>query len=483
MSRSSFTPIDIVYDIWTHLGLPSGHLTSIQLPDAGRKVFPSSFKISHMAQSAIGLSALAAASIHALRNNYGSSNVPIVTVPAEHATLEFIAERLYTINGNPPNNVWGPFSGLHKAQDGYVRIHDNFLNHRKAALATLGLPDNATREDVAQACAEWKAVDLEAEAFRRKGVIAALRRYEEWDGTEQGKAVLKYPVRLRKVREGVKYVSPRMGAGGDKCLSGLRVLEFSRVIAAPVAGKTLAAHGAEILWVTSPKLPDLPIVDREFSKGKRTVQLDLTSAVDKQRLLDLVKDADVFINGYRPGGLPALGFSEEELRKLNPNIVVANLSAYGPEGPWAQNRGFDSLVQTCSGMNVSEAEHYGDGEPARPAPCQVLDHGAGFLLATGIIAAIYKRAVEGGSWAVDVSLVGVMNYLISLGQYEGKSGFEAEEFVNWRNRKVLEKYLDRKLGTLGHMEFLRHSASVEGAIPGWDLMPKPLGSDEAVWLS
>ena len=326
-------------------------------------------------------------------------------------------------------------------------------------------------------------MDLEAEAFRRKGVIAALRRYEEWDETGQGMAVLEYPVRLRKVRDGARYMSPRMGAGGAKCLSGLRVLEFSRVIAAPVAGKTLAAHGAEVLWVTSPRLPDLPSLDREFSKGKRTVQLDLTSAADGQRLLELAKDADVFINGYRPGGLSGLGFSQDELLKVNPHLVVANLSAYGPEGPWAYNRGFDSLVQTCSGMNVSEAECYGAGEPARPAPCQVLDHGAGFLLATGIIAAVYKRAVEGGSWVVDVSLAGVMKYLRSLGQYEGKSGFEGEEFVNWRDRELLEKYLERKPGTLGHMEFLRHSASVERAMPGWDLMPKPLGSDEAVWLT
>ena len=431
----------------------------------------------------IGLSALAAAAIYTLRNKHRSSNVPIVTVPAEHATLEFIAERLYTINGNPPTNVWGPFSGLQKARDGYVRIHDNFLNHQNAALASLGLPENVTREDVARACAEWKAVDLEDEAFRRKGVIAALRRCEEWDETKQGMAVLEYPVRLRKVKEGATYLSARMGSGGDRCLSGLRVLEFSRVIAGPVAGKTLAAHGAEILWVTSPKLPDLPALDREFSKGKRTVQLDLTSTADKQRLLNLAKDADVFINGYRPGGLSNLGFSEAELHKLNPNIIVANLSAYGPEGPWANNRGFDSLVQTCSGMNVSEAEHYGAGEPARPTPCQVLDHGAGFLLATGIIAAVYKRAIEGGSWAVDVSLAGVMKYLRTLGQYDGKSGFEGEEFVNWRDREYLEKYLDSKPGSLGHMEFLRHSASVEWAMPGWDLMPKPLGSDAAVWLS
>lgn len=479
MSRASFSPIDIVHDIWTHLSLPPSSLNSLGLPGQGRKVFPSSFKISHIAQGTIGLSALAASTVHALRNN--PSTISQVTVPVDHAVLEFLSERLYRINGKPPDSSWGPIGGLHKTKDGYVRIHDNFPNHRYAALASLGLTEDATKDDVAKKCLEWNSVDLEAEGFRRKGVIAALRSYNEWDTTPQGQALLDYPVRLRKIRDGPTYMSPRMGPGNDKCLRGLRVLEFSRVIAAPVAGKTLAAHGADVLWVTTPNLPDLPNLDKELSKGKRTIHLDLTTPADRELLLDLAKDADVFINGYRPGGISGLGISNDELVRVNPNIIIANLSAYGPEGPWAQNRGFDSLVQTCSGMNVSEAEHYGAGEPARPAPCQVLDHGAGYLLAAGIIAAVYKRATEGGVYVVDVSLAGVMKYLRSLGQYEGKSGFEGDDFVSWRDREAFANLLDRKPGAFGEMEYLRHSAKVDEAMPDWDLMPKPLGSDEAKW--
>lgn len=479
MSRSSFSPVDIVHDIWTHLSLPSDNLQSLNLPDQGRKVFPSSFKISHIAQSTIGLSALAASTVHALQNN--SSTIPKVTVPVDHAVLEFVSERLYRIDGKPLESSWGPIGGLHKTKEGYVRIHDNFPNHRNAALASLGLPEDANKEDVARKCLEWNSVELETEAFRQKGVVAALRNYDEWDATPQAKALLDYPVRLRRIKESPKHMSARMEPGKDRCLRGLRVLELSRVIASPVAGKTLAAHGADVLWVTTPNLPDLPNLDKEFSKGKKTIRLDLISSTDRQRLLDLARDADVFINGYRPGGISGLGLSTDELVKVNPNIIIANLSAYGPEGPWAQNRGFDSLVQTCSGMNVSEAEHYGAGEPARPAPCQVLDHGAGYLLATGIIAAVYKRATEGGVYVVDVSLAGVMKYLRSLGQYEGKSGFEGDGFVSWRDREGIQKYLDRKPGAFGQMEFLRHSAAVEGAMPDWDIMPKPLGSDEAKW--
>ncbi|KAK3055093.1 hypothetical protein LTS18_011865, partial [Coniosporium uncinatum] len=170
---------------------------------------------------------------------------------------------------------------------------------------------------------------------------------------------------------------------------------------APVAGRTLAAHGADILWITSPKLPDLPALDRDLARGKRTIQLDVRDPNDKKKLLELIKGADVFIQGYRPGAVYAHSLSPSDLHTANPHLIYANMSAYGPNGPWSQNRGFDSIVQTCSGMNVSEAEHAGNGEPARPMPCQALDHASGYFLATGIAAAVYKRATEGGSYLVD----------------------------------------------------------------------------------
>lgn len=155
------------------------------------------------------------------------------------------------------------------------------------------------------------------------------------------------------------------------------------------------------------------------------------------------------------------------------------MCAYGTDGPWARNRGFDSLVQTCSGMNVSEAEHYGDNSPARPMPCQALDHTSGYFLATGIMAALYKRATEGGSYSVDVSLAGSMKYLRSLGQYDGKSGFECEDISR---PEQVEDLLETRESGFGLLRAVRHSAQVEGLSVGWDLMPQPLGSDQPVWV-
>lgn len=401
-------------------------------------------------------------------------------MPLQHAVVEFKSERLYVLDGKPMPSAWGPIGGLHKTLDGHVRIHDSFQNHMYGALELLGCERSATRADVSAKTAHWTAVELESAGLRNKIVISALRSYKEWDAMPQAKAISNFPITIRKINDnGPKSLPAHLQAGIDRCLRNLRVLEISRVIAAPLAGKTLAAHGADVLWVTSPNLPDLPIIDRDLARGKRTIQVDMQKANDLQKLREVAKTADVFIQGYRPGSLKKKGLSPEDLAELHPGIVYANMSAYGPDGPWSGHRGFDSIIQTCSGMNVSEAEHFDAGEAARPTPCQALDHAGGYFLATGIAAALYKRATEGGSWEVHVSLAGVMKYLRSLGQYPGRTGFDCHDPTR---PEEVEEYLETKMSGFGSLKAVRHSAMVEGAAPGWDHMPKPLGSDAAQWL-
>ncbi|KAK0767085.1 hypothetical protein N5P37_000818 [Trichoderma harzianum] len=485
VNRTSFTAADIVKDIWTSLHLPPHALSSLTLPGhQPGPATPSSFKIGHLAQSSIALSALTASLVHSERSSSSSPStsippIPRVSVPLDHALIEFKSERLYSIDNQPLESVWGTIGGLHKTADGYVRIHDNFPNHALGTLQLLGLPPTAARQDVAAKVAQWKSVDLETEATEKgKLAIYALRSYAEWDALPQASAIDDNPILIKQLAPGPPKKLPETGS--SRCLQGIRILELSRVIAAPVAGKTLAAHGADVLWVTSPNLPNQPGLDRDLSRGKRTIQLDIHKPDEKERLLELLRSCDVFIQGYRPGSLAAYGLSPEELQKANPDIICANLSAFGPSGPWSQRRGYDSLVQTCTGMNVSEAEHFGAGEPARVMPCQALDHAAGYLLATGITAALHRRAQVGGSWVVDVSLAGVMKYLRSLGQYPGKTGFESQDVQ--AQEDVRADYLETRDTAFGSMRAVRHSAIVEGCEVGWEEMPKPLGSDEARWL-
>ncbi|KAL2784104.1 hypothetical protein BJX66DRAFT_348642 [Aspergillus keveii] len=401
VSRASFSAKD------------TASLSQLHLSGEGLGL-PSSFKIAHLAQTSIGLSALLAAQIHALRN---SIPVPAVTVPLQRTLLGCLAD--------------------------------------------------ATRDRISSKISAWRAIDLESAAFSSKLVISALRSYSEWDVLPQARAISDFPILLRKLSDGPKGLPATMRSlNADKTLRGLRVLELSRVIAAPLSGKTLAAHGADVLWVTSPNLPDLPTMDRDFGRGKRTIHIDIDSPSDREDLTRLLDDAHVFTQGFRPGSLAAHGLSPAELAKryAHRNIICANMSAYGPDGPWSSNRGFDSLIQTCSGMNVSEAEHFGAGEAARPTPCQALDHAGGYFLAAGILAALYKQATEGGS----------------LGQFEGKSGFETRDYTCTSD--VPGEYLESRGTGFGEMVAVRHSADIEGLQVGWDVMPKPLGTDEKKWL-
>ncbi|KAH0277602.1 CoA-transferase family III, partial [Aureobasidium melanogenum] len=417
VDRTSHAASDVVEELWKGLDLPSEALSHVQLEGDSEPALPSSFRLGVLAQSTIALSALAAAQIHALRND---GQVSQVEVGLQHAVIEF-----------------------------------KVVN--------------------------WRSLELE-DAASVKGKLAAyaLRSYSGWDALPQSKAIADFPLLIQPIQSGGKNGFPdHMPEGAVKCLKGLRVVEMSRVIAAPLCGKTLAAHGADVIWVTSPNLPDLPDIDREFGRGKRTAQLDIQDPTDKAKLMELIKDCDVFIQGFRPGSLARYGLSPEELVKINPSIIIANMSAFGPNGPWAGQRGFDSLVQTCSGMNVSEAQHAGQGEPARPLPCQALDHASGYILATGVMAALYRRVVRGGAWRVDVSLAGTMKYLRSLGQYPGSSGFLCKDFKEQAD--VPAEYLETRKSGFGRMVAVKHSAKIGGCEVGWEIMPKPLGSDSAEW--
>ena len=476
MDRSQFTTTETLHYLWKHLGLPLEVLGRLQLTGDGLGV-PSSFKIGHVAQASVALSALTAALLYSIRNNVA---VPRVYVNLQDALVEFKSERLLTIDSaevpSPPL-----IGGLHKTSDGYIRIHDAFMNQRDGVKQLLDCQGEDDRARIAEATSKWTVLDLEAVGTDANLALAALRSPHEWDATPQGQAVADFPITIRKIVDGPPRLAASLRQGADKCLRGLRVVEMTRVISGPVAGKTLAAHGADVLWVTSPKLPDIPAVDRDVSRGKRTLSLDINKPEYRANLDGLLTDADVFLQSYRPGSLASRGLSPEELASNSTNgIIYATLSAYGPDGLWSHRRGFDSLVQTCSGLNVSEAEHFGAGEVSRVLPCQVLDHASGYFLAAGIGAALYKQAIEGGSFEVQVSLAGSMKYLRSLGQYEGKSGFECPDFNS--QDEVPARCFEERNSEFGKIKAVRHSARVDGLAVGWDIMPRPLGSDKPEWL-
>jgi crotonobetainyl-CoA:carnitine CoA-transferase CaiB-like acyl-CoA transferase len=371
----------------------------------------------------VGVACVRAALEAAARLGGGALDVAID--PSQvHAAL--VSERLFRLDGAPAGVGFAPLSRFWRAADGWVRTHANFPWHHAALLRALGVDDDAAVE---AAIAARPAADVEAAVFAAGGVAAAVRTPDEWRATEAGAAVAAEPL-VARVRLGDADPRPprcgkcadglhnphRSEAGGDDGAppaAGVRVLDLTRVIAGPVASRYLGALGADVLRLDPPRLPDLePGAPADTLLGKRSAFLDLGDEAGARRLKDLLAGADVVLLGYRPGALARFGLAPEDLAERHPGLVIAQLSAWGHSGPWAERRGFDSIVQAASGIADLEAGE--EGEPGA-LPCQLLDHGTGYLAAAAVLAALAEQRRDGGTHLARLSLARTAAWLLEAG--------------------------------------------------------------------
>jgi crotonobetainyl-CoA:carnitine CoA-transferase CaiB-like acyl-CoA transferase len=463
-------PNEAVAALWDAVGMPRDALDDLTLTGAD-PVLPSSFAIGTAAQASIALSALAAGAIWRLRTGRRQG----VAVDMRHAAAEFRSERAMRVDGTAPADPWDRIAGAYPCGDGrWVRLHTNFPHHRDGVLTLLDC--GYDRDEVAAALRGWRAFDFEQAAADAGMVVAAMRSFAEWDAHPQGQAVAARPtVSITRIGDAPPQPLP---AGGDRPLAGLRVLELTRVIAGPVCGRTLAAHGAEVLLLTSPTLPAIPTLVVDTGRGKRSASLDLRAPGGAETMRQLVRGADVLVQGYRPGGIAALGFGPEDTARLRPGIVHVSLSAYGgagdPAGPWDGRRGFDSLVQTASGFNAAEAEAAGVAGP-KPLPAQALDHASGYLLAFGALAALHRRATEGGSWHVQVSLARTGQWIRGLGRVP--DGLACAD----PGPAEIADLLEQTPSGFGRLTAIRHAARLSETPARWTRPSVPLGTDPPVW--
>ncbi|GAA3098950.1 CoA transferase [Streptosporangium carneum] len=382
------------------------------------------------------------------------------------AAVAFRDERHFRVDG-AGLNPWAAVSGDYRTVDGWVRLHCNFDHHRDAALAALGLPAGSGVDAVTRACAGRSAVELEEAVTAAGGCAAAMRSRAEWRAHPQGRAVATLPLIGVTQMDGGRAERDGGGAGRGRPLDGVRVLDLTRVIAGPVATRTLAAHGAKVLGVGADHLPEIPGLMIGTAFGKRSCHLDLRTREGAAALRDLVAGADVLVQSYRPGALEALGFGPRELAGIRPGIVCVDISAYGSHGPWAGRRGFDSLVQMVCGM----AHEGGNGLRPRPLPAQVLDHATGYLAAFGAMAALLRRSAEGGSWRVELSLARTALWLDSLGRVDGGDTPEPE----------VADLLGEMDSRFGRLTYVRPPGTVDGASPYWAGPPPERGEHPPAW--
>ncbi|HTV87459.1 MAG TPA: CoA transferase [Stellaceae bacterium] len=465
---------DALPTILAAAGLPADAARAVEIGGGGDPLLPTPFKIGETAAAALAATGIAAAGLWELKTGRRQE----IAVDVRHATASLRSGHYLEMNGAKVSTERNPVMGVYPAKGGrWSYIHANFPNHRAAALQVLGCEED--KAAVRRAVAQWDALELEEAIIAARGAGGMVRGMAEWARHPQAAAIAALPL-LEIVRIGDAPAEKL--PGGDRPLSGIRVLDLTRVLAGPTCARTLAEHGADVLKITAPHLPNIGYQEYDTGHGKLSAHLDLRQPRDLERLRGLVGEADVFSQGYRPGTLGDRGLSPAALSRLRPGLVYVSLCAFGHHGPWASRRGFDTVVQTVSGITARQAELFPGAEAGQPQfyPVSAIDYLTGYLMAFGAMVALARRAREGGGWLVRISLAQTGHWLVGRGEVPESAlrdvarEFAADELARWS--------IDSET-PIGRLKHLRPVVQLSETPPHWALPSVPLGYNEPAWPS
>jgi hypothetical protein len=429
---------ELLREVWSALGGAAHEPDRLRVTGPAATL-PAVLPVTGVGAAAVGASLLAATA---------ASGRP-VGVDTRGLAVALRSERYLRRDGRPAGAPFDPLSAFHPTADGWLRLHANYPWHRAAALRVLGCADDP--DAVRRAVAERGAVELETALHDAGGVGAAVRTEGRWRA-EAG------PVPPLVEHR-------RLGPAPARPTGRPRVLDLTRVIAGPVATRTLAVHGADVLRIDPPDRPEIPLQAWDTLAGKRSALLDLRERAGD--LEDLLAGADVVVTGYRPGALDRFGLAPDALGARHPGLVVVTLSAWGHEGPWAGRRGFDSLVQAATGIATVE------GTSRRPGalPAQLLDHATGYLAAAGALRALAEQRRTGGSHHVRFALAGTAAWLLGLPRGSPDVAVEADPVP----------HLETVDAPDGRLTLASPPGTVDGRALHWPPPPPAFGAAAPRW--
>ncbi|MGK9221169.1 CoA transferase [Microbacterium barkeri] len=350
--------------------------------------------------------------------------------------------------------------------------HTNLPHLERRVLDVLDC--ESTPDSVAAAIGRRRGQELEDAIAAANACGGLVRTAEEWLAHPQGEYLAARPVvEITKIADS----APEPLPDGDLPLSGIRVLDLTRILAGPTCGLTLAEFGADDLMVTAPHLPQVVEFVRDTSPGKRSTFLDITHPHEAATLADLTSQADVFLEGYRPGRLAARGFGTDDLTRLRPGIIHVTVNCFGSGGPFGERAGWDQVAQAVTGMCIDQAEATGANGP-KLTPVYMCDFVAGRLAAFGTMIALARRAVEGGSYRVQVSLA-------QAAMFFQRHGLTTPSTANAvLTLDSLEEYVVRQDATVyGDLELLGPVLRLSETTPRWEASTPALGSSTPRWLA
>jgi crotonobetainyl-CoA:carnitine CoA-transferase CaiB-like acyl-CoA transferase len=426
-------------------------------------VLPTRLPIGPLATAALGATGLAAATLWQQRGG-GPQQVGIAM---RAATLGMTTATYLRVDGKPVKS-WDPITGYYPVRDGWVYLHGNFPHLRDGLLQLFGVPNDANA--LREVLAGWSATEVEDAAGARGLCGVAVRDRAGWAAHPQARATATLPlIEITRIGD----AAPRKPAPGPRPLSGVRVLDLSRVIAGPMAARTLAEHGATVMLVSAPHLPSIESLVIDTGFGKHSAALDLRTEAGNSGLHQLAAGADVFLNAYRPGTLERRGFSPADMARRHPGVVYVTISAFSRAGPWAQRRGYDTLVAAASGLTWN-----GNDQPPARLPCQPLDYLTGYLGALGTMLALQRQAQEGGSWHVQLSLERTAAWIWEM---TDQLGLEAASAAAVPTEAEISDLYAESASVFGQLRFLKPVAQLSLTPARWERGPVPLGADPACW--
>jgi len=455
--------------LWSALGGDAAAPDRIAFTGDG-PCLPSVFKVGLAAQLSEGAAGLAAAEIW--RDRSGAAQT--VAVDREEAAIGFRSERHVHVVGVEPEYIWDDVSGHYRCGDGrWVQLHCNYIHHLAGTTAAFRAP--VSRPGLQAALDRMSGEQAEQVLIESGMPGGMMRTTEEWRAHPAGKALDGKPV-LDIARVGDGAARPWTG-DAKRPLAGVRVLDMTRVIAGPVCGRTLAAFGADVLRITPPRYPDRGPLVLDGGVGKRNAMLNVKSKEGRETFRRLVAEADIVVQGYRPGALDHAGVGPEAIFEINPGVVSVTLCAFGYEGPWAGRRGFDSIVQTVSGIADAGGRAAGvaDGGP-KSLPCQALDHASGYLMAASAMSALLRQRREGGAWRVRTALAWTGRWLEDLGRIDAITAAEP-------SKEAIERHFVDEHGPYGHVRRIGLAARLSETPARWDLPAAPLDAHTAAWAA
>jgi crotonobetainyl-CoA:carnitine CoA-transferase CaiB-like acyl-CoA transferase len=465
------TPNEALRTILPIAGWADGQAADVTFTGGDDPVLPTPFRIGAAGAATLAASGLAATELWQVR----SGRRQRVTVDLRQATAALRSGHYLQLAGTDVSSERNTIMGFYPTRDGrWSYLHCNFPNHRAASLGVLGVAED--REAVARKVATWNAADLEEALIAAKGAGGMARTQAEWAKHPQGVAVAALPL-MEILRIGDSPPEPL--PAGDRPLSGIRVLDLTRVLAGPTCARALAEHGADVLRITGAHLPSLGYQELDTGHGKLSANLDLRASGDVDVLRGLVRKADVFSQGYRPGTLASRGLSPEELAAIRPGLVYVSLCAFSHAGPWASRRGFDTVIQTVSGITLRQAELFPGKSPGPQFyPVSAIDYCTGYLMAFGAMVALARRAREGGSWLVRISLAQVGKWIVDRGEVpivalKGvPAEFSASEIERWSTVSETPS---------GRLRHLKPAVQLSETPPYWMRPAVPLGYHRPAW--